>query len=90
MKISINIDPDLTNTEIVINCSGFTAEAEKNIAALRMADNQLTATKDGGTHIHDVSKIAYIETVFFKIISYSLVIRRFQARLELPDHKFRL
>ncbi len=71
MKISINIDPELTDTEIVINCGSLTAETESLIAALRMADNQLTVIKNGETHILDISKIAYIETVDRKTFVYT-------------------
>ena len=63
MKISINIEPELSETEIIINCNSLTAETESIIAALRMADNQLTVTRDGETHILDISKIAYIESL---------------------------
>lgn len=51
VKISINIDPDLTDTEIIINCGSLTAETENIIAALRMADNQLTVLMNGETHM---------------------------------------
>ncbi len=71
MKISINIDPALTDTEIVINCAGLTDETEGIIAALRMADNQITVIKNGETHILDISKIAYIETVDRKTFVYT-------------------
>lgn len=71
MKISINIDPALTDTEIVINCGSITAETENIIAALRMANNQLTVIKDGVTHILDLSKIAYIETVDRRTFVYT-------------------
>lgn len=71
MKISINIDPELTDTEIVINCAGLTDETEGIIAALRMADNQITVIKNGETHILDISKIAYIETVDRKTFVYT-------------------
>ena len=71
MKISINIDPELSDTEIVVNCAAITAETESIIAALRMADNQLTVTRDGETHILDISKIAYIETVDRKTFVYT-------------------
>ena len=71
MKISINIDPELTETEIVINCGSLTAETENIIAALRMANNQLTVVKNGETHILDISKIAYIETVDRKTFVYT-------------------
>lgn len=71
MKISINIDPALTDTEIVINCGSITAETENIIAALRMANNQLAATKDGEAHILDLSNIAYIETVDRRTFVYT-------------------
>lgn len=71
MKISISIDPARTDTEIIINCGGITAETENIIAALRMANNQLTVIKDGETHILDLSKIAYIETVDRRTFVYT-------------------
>lgn len=71
MKISINIDPQLSDTEIVINCGRLTDETENIIAAIRMADNQITVMKDGETHILDVSRIAYIESVDRKTFVYT-------------------
>ena len=71
MKISINIDPEFTDTEIIIKAASLTAETESIIAALRMADNQLTVIKDGETHILDISKIAYIETVDRRTFVYT-------------------
>lgn len=71
MKISINIDPELADTEIIINCGSLTAETENIIAALRMADNQMTVLKNGETHILDISKIAYIETVDRRTFVYT-------------------
>lgn len=71
MKIFININPELSDTELTINCSGLTAETENIIAALRMVDNQLTVVKDGEAHILDISKIAYIETVDRRTIVYT-------------------
>ena len=71
MKISINIDPELIDTEIIIKAAALTAEIENIIAALRMANNQLTVIKDGETHILDISKIAYIETVDRRTFVYT-------------------
>lgn len=71
MKISINIDPGLSETEVVINCGSLTAEAERIIAALRMADDKITVIKDGETHILEISKIAYIETVDRRTFVYT-------------------
>ena len=71
MKISINIDPKFTDTEITVNCGSLTPETENIIAALRIADNKITAMKDGETHIIDISKIAYIESVDRKTFVYT-------------------
>lgn len=71
MKISVNIDPELDDTEIIINCGSLTPETESIIAALRMADNQITAVKNGETHILDISKIAYIESVDRRTFVYT-------------------
>lgn len=73
MKISINIDPTLSEseTEVVIKCGALTAETEKIIAALRMADDKLSVIKDGETHILEISKIAYIETVDRRTFVYT-------------------
>lgn len=71
MKISINIDPEINDTEIIVNCSSLTPETESIIAALRMADNQITVTKNGETHLLDTQKIAYIETVDRKTFVYT-------------------
>lgn len=71
MKISIDIDPELAETEVVIKAAALTAEIEKTIAALRMADDKITVVKDGETHILDISKIAYIETVDRRTFVYT-------------------
>ncbi len=59
MKISININENSFDTEIVINCSALTPETERIIAALRMLDSQMTVTKEGEVYILDVAKITY-------------------------------
>lgn len=71
MKISVNIDPALTDAEIVINCGRVTGQLENIIAALRMANSQITVTKNGETYILDMSKIAYIESVDRKTFVYT-------------------
>ena len=63
MKISINIDDKISDTEIVINSSSLTPQIERIIATLRMLDSQIMATKDDEAYILDVSKIVYIEAV---------------------------
>lgn len=89
VKISINIDPKISDTEVVISCGALTAETEKIIAALRMADDKLTVIKDGETHILDISKIAYIETVDRRTFVYTES-ECFESKLKLYETEEKL
>lgn len=71
MEISINIEPNCTDTEIVINCSNITTEIESIIAALQLADNRITVTKNNEKHLLSISKIAYIESVDRRTFIYT-------------------
>lgn len=71
MKISININADIKDTEISISCSALTPEIEKLMAMLRILDRQLAAVKDGETWLLDVSDIVYIESVDRKTFVYT-------------------
>lgn len=63
MKITININDKIPDTEIVINSSSLTPEIERIIATLRMLDSQIMVTKGNEAYILDVSKIVYIESI---------------------------
>lgn len=63
MKITINIDSGVKDTEIAISCSHLTTEVENLIATLRMLNQQLVVTKGEETHLLDIAKIVYIEAV---------------------------
>lgn len=84
MKISININENSSNTEIVINCSALTPETERIIAALRMLDSQMTVTKNGEVYILDVAKIVYVESVDRKTFVYTEG-DCFESRLKLYE-----
>lgn len=71
MKISININENISDTEIVINSNSLTPEIERIIAALRMLDSQITVSKNGESYILDAAKIAYIESVDRKTFVYT-------------------
>lgn len=71
MKISININENLPETEIVINSGSLTPEIERIIATLRILDRQIMAVKDGESFIIDVWKIVYIESVDRKTFVYT-------------------
>ncbi|HWT74800.1 MAG TPA: LytTR family DNA-binding domain-containing protein [Mobilitalea sp.] len=71
MKIHINEDPKLQETEITINCNRISAEVEKVISMLRVLDLKLTGKKDSQTYILDASKVLYIDTVDKKTFFYT-------------------
>lgn len=71
MKIHINEDPRLAETEITISCSKISTEVEKLISMLRVMDLKLTGRKDNQTYILDASKVLYIDTVDKKTFFYT-------------------
>ena len=84
LKISINIDSDVTDTEIIVSCGSLTPEIEKIVATLRILDQQMMVSKDGESYILDVSKIAYAESVDRKTFIYT-VNDCFESRLKLYE-----
>ena len=84
MKITINIDENLPDLEIVINGNSLSAQIETNIATLRMLDSQMTVTRDGESYILDVAKIVYIESVDRKTFVYTPQ-DCFESRLKLYE-----
>lgn len=71
MKISINIEEDIKDVEIMISCGRLTPEIEKMLATLRILDKQLMVTQRDETFILDVSKVIYMESVDRKIFVYT-------------------
>lgn len=71
MKISIDVNENLTDTEIVISCRKLTPEIEKLLASIRVLNRQMMAVKDAETYILDVSRIVYIESVDRKTFVYT-------------------
>ena len=63
MKISINIDADISDTEILISCSHLTPEIERILGTLRILDKQIMAKKEDETYLLEVSKVIYLESV---------------------------
>lgn len=72
MKITIHSDQSALETEITITCNHLTPEIEKVISILRMMDSKLTGTKDGETHLIDISNVLYIDTVDKKTFIYTM------------------
>jgi len=71
LKININIDPDIAETEITIVAATISEELEKVMASLRALDFKLTGISRGQTHILDSAKILYIDTVDKKTFLYT-------------------
>ncbi len=71
MKIHINEDSSIHDTEITINCNRITPDIEKVISMLRIMDLKLTGRKQGQTYILDAAKVLYIDTVDKKTFFYT-------------------
>lgn len=71
MKIIINADEKINETEIVINCSQLTSDIEKIIATLRILNQQMMVMKDGENYLLDVNRISYIEALERKTFVYT-------------------
>lgn len=84
LKISINIDADMKDTEISISCKQLTPKIEKILATLQILDMQLMAVKGEEAYILDVSKIVYIEAVDRKTFVYTCN-DYFESKLKLYE-----
>ncbi len=89
MKITINIDESLNDTEIQISCNQLSLETEKIMATLRMLNQQLMVTKEDETYILDVSKIMYIEAIDRKTFVYTIE-DIYESKLKLYEMEERL
>lgn len=71
MKININIDKRIKETEITINCGQMNDELEKVIASLKALDFKLTGTKNNQTFLLDADDILYIDTIDRRTFLYT-------------------
>ena len=73
MKININVDEQLSDIEININCGELTEDVERIIAAIRMSSRQLVVknTQLGEDVILDAKDIAYVEAIDRKCFVYT-------------------
>ena len=71
MKVSINENPDLRETEVVIHCNKADEMIEKIISAVRMVSGRLCGSLDGVIYQIDLSEILYIESVNRKTFLYT-------------------
>ena len=89
MKITIQINEQIPDTEIAVTCNRLSPEIEKMIATLRMLDQQLAVTKEDVNYLLDVEKIAYIEAVERKTFVYTGD-DVYESKLELYEMEERL
>ena len=71
MKILIEVDTQVQETQISILCNHMDQDIEKMIAMLRVMDLKLTGSKENQTYILDAGKIYYIDTVDKKTFFYT-------------------
>jgi len=71
LKIHINQQVDIAETEITISCRQINPEIEKIISLLRVMDLKLTGVRERQTYILDAAKILYIDTVDKKTFFYT-------------------
>ncbi len=71
MKIIINIDENVPETEITISCNQLTDEIENIMATLRIMNQQMLVFKEEENHLLDVSRISYIEALERKTFVYT-------------------
>lgn len=89
MRIVINIDEKLAETEIAISCRELSPEVEKVIATLRMINRQLLVEKEEENYLLDVAKIAYIEALDRKTFVYTGK-DMYESKLKLYEMEERL
>ncbi|MCI8461378.1 MAG: LytTR family transcriptional regulator [Lachnospiraceae bacterium] len=89
VRIGIQVDASVRETEIMISCSQLTPEIEKIIGTLRILNQQLMVTKEDETYILDVSKIIYIEAVDRKTIVYTRDVW-YESKLKLYEMEEKL
>ena len=71
MKIHINENPLLSETEITINCQKTDESIVNIISLLKIFNKKITGIKEGDMFILDVQKILYIDTVDKKTFFYT-------------------
>lgn len=89
MKITINVNPEIQDTDIAITCNQLSPEIERILATLRILNQQMMVTKEGETHILDVSEIIYVEAIDRKTFVYTTG-DFYESKLKLYEMEERL
>jgi DNA-binding LytR/AlgR family response regulator len=95
LKITIQENDSLAETEIVIHCKKADEETLRLIAALSNLDKKLTGTRDGRTFVLDPADVLYFESVDKKTFAYTesdvyeTPLRLYELEGRLPHDFFR-
>lgn len=71
MKITLNQDNTLAETEVIINCPQADEDILRLMAMLRVYQKKLVGILDGEQHLLDVKEILYIDTADKKTFIYT-------------------
>lgn len=63
MKVTVEEQPGLEQTEVIVRCPRLDAQAARLVELLRLSDARLIGEKDGETCILDSEQVLYIDTV---------------------------
>lgn len=89
MKIIININENVPETEITISCNQLTDEIENIMATLRIMNQQMLVYKDEENHLLDVSRISHIEALERRTFVYTET-DIFESKLKLYEMEEKL
>lgn len=89
MRITIDINEEVRETEIRICCNRLTPEIENMMATLRIMNQQMVVTKEEVSYLLDVSKISYIEALERKTFVYTQE-DVYESKLKLYEMEERL
>ena len=89
LKITININEEIKDTDIVINCNSLSPEIERILATLRILNQQLMVTKEDENFILDVAEIIYVEAIDRKTFVYTKK-DIFESKLKLYEMEEKL
>lgn len=94
MKVTINEDAAVAETEVVIYCKKEDATIKRIVSAIRLADKRMIGSKDGTMHKLDFNDILYFESVNRKTFLYTnneiyeTEMRLYEIEDSLQSHSF--
>ena len=71
MKIVINENRDVDETEVIINCKWVNEDITRICSMLRVFDKKITGFSQGQTFVLNISDVLYVETVDRRTFIYT-------------------